>query len=102
MAFDFDPPGGEWKEVFPLAKALQGLLEELKLIGILKTSGKRGLHVLVPLARGHTHEQAHTFAQQVTDVLAQGAEKARGIAKRTMTEVYAAMGLTLASQKVEG
>jgi tryptophanyl-tRNA synthetase len=37
----------------------------------------------------------------VTDVLAQGAERARGIAKKTMTEVYAAMGLTLASQKVE-
>jgi tryptophanyl-tRNA synthetase len=38
----------------------------------------------------------------VTDVLAQGAEKARAIAQKTMTEVYAAMGLTSASQKVQG
>lgn len=38
----------------------------------------------------------------VTDVLAQGAEKARGIAQKTMSEVHAAMGLTLASQKAEG
>ena len=38
----------------------------------------------------------------VTDVLAQGAEKARGIAQKTMTEVYAAMGLTSASQKAQG
>ncbi len=71
VAFDFDPPGGDWTQVFPLAKALQGLLEELKLLGVPKTSGKRGLHVLVPIARGHTHERAHAFAQQVTAALAQ-------------------------------
>ena len=34
----------------------------------------------------------------VTDVLAAGAEKARGIAQQTMREVHGAMGLTLASQ----
>jgi tryptophanyl-tRNA synthetase len=37
----------------------------------------------------------------VTDVLAQGAEKARVIAQKTMAEVHSAMGLTSASQKVE-
>jgi tryptophanyl-tRNA synthetase len=36
----------------------------------------------------------------VTDVLAQGAEKARTIAQKTMTEVHRAMGLTSASQGV--
>jgi tryptophanyl-tRNA synthetase len=35
----------------------------------------------------------------VTDVLAGGAEKARAIAQRTMTEVHQAMGLTSASQR---
>jgi tryptophanyl-tRNA synthetase len=38
----------------------------------------------------------------VTDVLAQGAEKARVIAQNTMQEVHQAMGLTSASQKVSG
>jgi hypothetical protein len=34
-------------------------------------------------------------------VLAEGAEKARAIAKRTMGEVYGAMGLTSAAQKAQ-
>ncbi|MES1188839.1 MAG: tryptophan--tRNA ligase [Myxococcales bacterium] len=38
----------------------------------------------------------------VTDVLAEGAEKARAIAKKTMGEVYGAMGLTSAAQKAQG
>ena len=38
----------------------------------------------------------------VTDVLREGAEKARAIAQKTMTQVHAAMGLTSASQKVSG
>lgn len=37
----------------------------------------------------------------VTDVLAEGAEKARSIAQRTMAEVHAAMGLTSAAQKAQ-
>jgi tryptophanyl-tRNA synthetase len=37
--------------------------------------------------------------QLVTDVLAQGAEKAGVIAKKTMAEVHSAMGLTSASQR---
>jgi tryptophanyl-tRNA synthetase len=36
----------------------------------------------------------------VTDVLAEGGEKARAIAQKTMIEVYGAMGLTSAAQKV--
>jgi tryptophanyl-tRNA synthetase len=35
----------------------------------------------------------------VLDVLQEGGQKARAIAQKTMTEVHAAMGLTLASQK---
>ncbi|HYP89690.1 MAG TPA: tryptophan--tRNA ligase [Polyangiaceae bacterium] len=37
--------------------------------------------------------------RQVTDMLRDGADKARKIAQSTMTEVYGAMGLTSASQK---
>ena len=38
----------------------------------------------------------------VTDALVEGAQKARAIAQKTMTEVYGAMGLTSAAQKVSG
>jgi bifunctional non-homologous end joining protein LigD len=70
VAFDFDPGDDGWKSVPPLAQALRGLLDELKLVSVPKTSGKRGLHVLVPVAPGHTHEQALAFAEAVTGALA--------------------------------
>ena len=70
VCFDFDPPEGDWESVVPVARALHGLLQELKLDSVPKSSGKRGLHVLVPIGPGSTHEQAHTFAVQVSDVLA--------------------------------
>ncbi len=35
-----------------------------------KTSGKRGLHVFVPLGPGHTHAQALAFAEAVAGALA--------------------------------
>src|SRR5262249_39132490 len=34
----------------------------LSLPSVIKTSGKRGLHVLVPLAPGHTHDDTLEFA----------------------------------------
>src|SRR5262249_47014268 len=52
------------------ALALRALLEELKLPSVVKTSGKRGLHVLIPLASGHTHAAATDFACQVADAIA--------------------------------
>jgi bifunctional non-homologous end joining protein LigD len=69
VAFDFDPATG-WEQIVPLAKALKGLLDELKLVSVPKTSGKRGLHVFVPLGPGHSHDQALGFAQAVAAALA--------------------------------
>jgi bifunctional non-homologous end joining protein LigD len=46
------------------------LLEALKLQSVVKTSGKRGLHVLVPIAPGPTHDQATGFAEQVARAVA--------------------------------
>jgi bifunctional non-homologous end joining protein LigD len=70
VAFDFDPAEAGWVQIPPLAKALKGLLDELKLTSVPKTSGKRGLHVFVPLAPGHTHAQALAFAEAVVGAIA--------------------------------
>jgi bifunctional non-homologous end joining protein LigD len=69
VAFDFDPAGEDWVQLVPLAQALRALLDELKLLSVPKTSGKRGLHVFVPLAKGHTFEAAYGFASAVGEVL---------------------------------
>ena len=69
VSFDFDPPDSDWRQLVPLAQALRALLEELKLVSVPKTSGKRGLHVFVPLAAGHSFEQAYGFAVAVGEVI---------------------------------
>lgn len=74
VAFDFDPPEEEdpktsFARIVPLARALAWLLEELHLVSFPKTSGKRGLHVFVPIAPGHTFDGSHAFARGVSDAL---------------------------------
>ncbi|HVE81358.1 MAG TPA: DNA ligase D [Myxococcales bacterium] len=77
VVFDLDPAkdGDErraWEDLVTVATALRRLLEELKLSSVPKTSGKRGLHVLVPLARGHTHQDALEFALAIVSALEKG------------------------------
>jgi bifunctional non-homologous end joining protein LigD len=51
MIFDLDPGQGEtWEHVVEGAMLVRTLLQELSLQGWLKTSGGKGLHVVVPLA----------------------------------------------------
>ncbi|HYV49034.1 MAG TPA: DNA ligase D [Myxococcaceae bacterium] len=75
--FDLDPskdsdPRKAWEDLVTVATALRRLLEELHLSSVPKTSGKRGLHVLVPLAREHTHQDALDFAVAVVSALEKG------------------------------
>jgi bifunctional non-homologous end joining protein LigD len=71
VVFDLDPGVGGWDSVITLACALRRKLEALGLESVPKTSGKRGLHVLVPLAPGHTYAQTQRFADAIAGELAQ-------------------------------
>jgi bifunctional non-homologous end joining protein LigD len=86
VVFDLDPPEGRWKDVIELANALRKFLKQLGIESIPKTSGKRGLHILVPLALGHTYQDALEFAVGITQTLERGLPKLatteRAIAKR--------------------
>jgi bifunctional non-homologous end joining protein LigD len=65
VVFDLDPgPKGTFADLIELAQGLRRYLERLDLVSVPKTSGKRGLHVLVPLAPGHTYAAARTFAHE--------------------------------------
>ena len=51
LVMDLDPPEGEpFDAVVAAARAVKAALDDLGLAGALKTSGSKGLHVLVPLA----------------------------------------------------
>ena len=63
LVFDLDPAKGKGiEQAIDAAIVMRGLLENLKLPSVPKTSGKRGIHVFVPLKPGYTHEQAAGFA----------------------------------------
>lgn len=70
VLFDLDPGKGTWEHLITVATAMRKKLESLGLESFPKTSGKRGLHVLVPLRRGYTHEQAIRFANEVASQVA--------------------------------
>jgi bifunctional non-homologous end joining protein LigD len=63
LVFDLDPAKGKGiEQAIDAAIIMRGLLENLELPSVPKTSGKRGIHVFVPLAPGYTHEDANAFA----------------------------------------
>lgn len=86
VAFDLDPGAGTWADVITVAEALHALLEKLGLQSVPKTSGKRGLHVLVPISRGHNYRDTLEFAVALTGALGRAlpdiATTERSIAKR--------------------
>ena len=63
ILFDLDPAKGKGiEQAIEAAFVMRRLLEELELPSIPKTSGKRGIHILIPLKRGYTHEEVADFA----------------------------------------
>ncbi len=58
-----------WDDLIEVALAVRQTLELLELPSVVKTSGQRGLHILVPLAPGHTFAQAERFGRGVAELL---------------------------------
>ena len=66
IIFDLDPgPGVAWHDVTAAAGGLRGLLDGLGLASWLKTTGGKGLHVVVPIARRSTWDDVSSFARRV-------------------------------------
>jgi bifunctional non-homologous end joining protein LigD len=73
MIFDLDPGEGvAWPEVCEGARLVRGLLAGLPLRSWVKTSGGRGLHVVVPLAARWPVDVVRRFSQAVAERLAAG------------------------------
>ncbi|SHN13707.1 DNA ligase D [Rhizobacter sp. OV335] len=66
VVFDLDPGEGVgWTEVQEAAVLMRGFLEQLGLQSWLKTSGGKGLHVVVPVAPKLTYDAVKGFSQAV-------------------------------------
>jgi bifunctional non-homologous end joining protein LigD len=71
IIFDLDPdPTLEWRYVVEAAGLVRTVLDELGLRAFVKTTGGKGLHVVVPITRRHTWEAAKEFSRAVAEHIA--------------------------------
>jgi len=66
---DIDPKEAPFEQVIRIARAAHGLCEEIGLPCYPKTTGQRGMHVLVPLGGQLDHGQARTLGELLARVL---------------------------------
>jgi len=120
MVFDLDPyiySGSEnkgeepeynvkaFKATVQIAYALEDLFHTLNIKSCVKTSGKTGLHIFVPIGLSYTYEQTRSFTQIIGEILikrhAQKITTAWSIVERTGKVFFDhkqnAMGKTIAS-----
>jgi bifunctional non-homologous end joining protein LigD len=70
MVFDLDPdPTVPWADVVAAALETRDRLDSLGLTSFVKTTGGKGLHVVVPLSRRHDWERVHGFARQFAEAM---------------------------------
>ncbi|HET7005645.1 MAG TPA: DNA primase small subunit domain-containing protein, partial [Candidatus Binatia bacterium] len=71
LTFDLDPdPALPWSAVADGARLLQARLKDLGLGAFLKTTGGKGLHVVVPIARTLDWQDTKAFAKSLADSMA--------------------------------
>jgi bifunctional non-homologous end joining protein LigD len=84
IVIDLDPgPGVPWAEVKRAALLVRELLKNLKLKSFLRTTGGKGLHVVMPLNPPVEWPTAKAFAKAVADAMA-GAEPQRFVSTSTL------------------
>ena len=74
VTFDLDPGEGiEFREVVEAAVHIRGELEALGLVPFVKTSGGKGLHVVLPINPKQTWKQVHAVTGEMAAALAKTA-----------------------------
>ena len=83
---DLDPKEAPFEHVVMLAKTMRKLCEQVEMPAFIKTTGKSGLHIMLPLGRQMNYDQclqfAMLFARLVTDRHPDIATTQRTISKR--------------------
>ncbi|HUS05701.1 MAG TPA: non-homologous end-joining DNA ligase [Bryobacteraceae bacterium] len=69
MIFDLDPAEDDFEIVRSVAFSMKELLEDIKLKGFVKTTGSRGLHLVLPLDRVLEFNEVRSIARQIAEVL---------------------------------
>jgi bifunctional non-homologous end joining protein LigD len=75
VCFDVDPDSGKFADAAAAGRKVKAALDALKLVSFAKTSGKKGLHVFVPIRVGPDADEVLDFAQALADHLARAYPK---------------------------
>ena len=72
IVFDFDPDESlEWEKITEAVNLLKTLLDSLGLRGFLKTTGGKGLHVVIPITPTLPWEEIKGFSQTIAELFVQ-------------------------------
>lgn len=70
MVFDLDPdPEVGWPRVVQAAQVVAEFLKTMDFVPFVKTSGGKGLHVVVPIKKGPTWEEFKSFSRSVAETI---------------------------------
>jgi bifunctional non-homologous end joining protein LigD len=68
IVFDLDPdPAVPWKRVIAAAELLRERLKKRRLESFVKTTGGKGLHIVVPISRRYRWPEVKQFAKDMAD-----------------------------------
>ena len=65
VCFDLDPQSGKFADAARAGMHIKAALDQLKLVGFPKTSGSRGMHILVPIRTGPDAYEVLGFAESL-------------------------------------
>ncbi|WP_373649823.1 DNA ligase D [Schlesneria sp. DSM 10557] len=70
LIFDLDPDENvSWAKVVESARQIHDFLHELGLASFIKTTGGKGLHIVLPIERRHEWDDAKEFCKHVADAI---------------------------------
>ena len=76
FVLDIDPdPSVPWTRVVKSAHVIRDLLSELGLVSFAKTTGGKGLHVVVPIQRKREWDDVKAFTEAIATLLVQAAPR---------------------------
>ncbi|MGA3192404.1 MAG: non-homologous end-joining DNA ligase [Candidatus Bathyarchaeia archaeon] len=85
VVFDLDPkPPADYDDVVEVALMIKERLDDLSLTSYVKTSGKKGLHIILPIVKGYTFQQTREFVQKIAAYVGKQTEKV--VAQRSKSD----------------
>lgn len=65
LTIDLDPHGRSFDDVVVVALGIKKILDKAKVKSFVKTSGKSGLHIMIPLGARYSYHTARRFAELI-------------------------------------